>query len=155
MGILNPMAAIPVCETSEHTAAGSSTWQDLVSLLFQVPVQWRAGATWLMNQRVLCLLFSMSDAAGRPIIQQDLQAAAQWRLLGLPIVVSEFFPDVAPGTTPIAVGNWREAYLLINRRGLTILPDPYSIGWCVIYRLFARLGGGIICPNAARLLRIG
>ena len=58
------------------------------------------------------------------------------------------------GATPIAFGNFREAYMLINRRALTILPDPYSAGFCILYKLFARFGGGIICPNALRLLRV-
>jgi predicted phage gp36 major capsid-like protein len=44
--------------------------------------------------------------------------------------------------------------MLINRRALTILPDPYSAGFCILYKLFARFGGGIICPNALRLLRV-
>jgi len=73
---------------------------------------------------------------------------------GVPVVIANQMPDVAPGSTPVAFGDWRAAYLLVNRRALTILPDPYSAGWCVLYRLFARFGGGIICADAARLLRI-
>ncbi|GLR85838.1 phage major capsid protein [Bradyrhizobium iriomotense] len=154
IGILNPMAGIPICDTGVDTPAGTFTWQDLVMLMFQVPIAYHAGATWVANQRTLGLLFSMSDAAGRPIVQQDLQAAPRFTLLGHPIVVSEFWPDVAPGATPLAFGNFREAYMLINRRALTILPDQYSAGFCILYKLFARLGGGIICPDALRLLRV-
>ncbi|KRR14591.1 hypothetical protein CQ12_10690 [Bradyrhizobium jicamae] len=154
MGILNPNAGIPVCETSALTPAGQFTWQDLVGLLFEVPVEYHSNGVWLMNQRTLGQAFSMSDAAGRPILIQDLQNPLRWMLLGHPVIVSNFFPDVIPGATPVAFGNWKETYLLVNRRALTMLPDPYSAGWCVLYRLFARLGGGIICPTAARLLRI-
>ena len=27
--------------------------------------------------------------------------------------------------------------------------DPYSAGFCILYKFEARIGGGIICPNAA------
>jgi HK97 family phage major capsid protein len=123
-------------------------------LMFQVPIQYHANGSWIMNQRTMGLMFSMSDANGRPILIQDLQNPLRWMLLGHPVVVSQFWPDVAPGATSVAFGDWKSTYLIVNRRALTILPDPFSLGWCVLYRLYARLGGGIICPNAARLLRV-
>src|SRR5262249_19705934 len=146
----------PICDTAALTADGSFTWQDLVALMFQVPIEYHnANSRWIMNQRTLGMLFSMSDAAGRPIVIQNLQSPMTWMLLGFPITVSNFFPDVVPGATPIAFGDWRSTYMLVNRNALTLLPDPYSAGFCVLYKLFARLGGSTICPNAARLLRIG
>lgn len=154
MGILNPQSGIPICDCAAPTPVGQFTWQDLVGLMFEVPVEYHANGAWIMNQRTLGQLFGISDANGRPILIQDLQNPLRWMLFGHPVVVSQFWPDVAPGTTPVAFGDWKATYLLVNRRALTLLPDPYSAGWCVLFRLYARLGGGIICPNAARLLRI-
>src|SRR5262245_36839124 len=99
MGILNPASGIPICDTSDNTPAGQFTWQDLVMLMFQVPVEYHADSAWLMNQRTMGLMFAMSDATNRPILQQDLQQPTRWMLLGHPIVVTEFFPDVAAGST--------------------------------------------------------
>lgn len=154
IGILNPAAGIPICDTGAPTPAGQFTWQDLVSLMFAVPIEYHANGSWIMNQRTLGMLFGISDANGRPILIQDLQNPLRWLLLGHPVTISNFWPDVAPGATPVAFGDWKAAYLLINRKALTILPDPYSIGWCVLFKLYARLGGGIVCANAARLLRV-
>ena len=153
MGILNPASGIPICDTSANTAAGTIAWQDLLALMFEVPIQYHANGSWIMNQRTLGQLFGISDANNRPILIQDLQNPLRWMLFGHPVVVNQFWPDVVPGATPVAFGDWKETYMLVNRRALTLLPDPYSAGWCVLYRLYARLGGGIICPNAARLLR--
>ena len=52
-------------------------------------------------------------------------------------------PDVAPGSTPVAYGNWKQAYMVVNRRGVTVQNDPFS-----------GIDGSVVCPNAARLLRI-
>jgi len=52
LGILNPAAGIPVCETSEHTPTDRFSWQDLVGLRFEVPVQYGdANCAYLCNQR--------------------------------------------------------------------------------------------------------
>ena len=46
-------------------------------------------------------------------------------------------------------------YLVIVRRGIGVQIDRYSAGaWCVIHRFDARIGGGVICPSAGRMLRI-
>jgi predicted phage gp36 major capsid-like protein len=42
----------------------------------------------------------------------------------------------------------------VNRKNVTVMPDPYSAGFCHLFRFEARVGGAVTCPNAARLLRI-
>lgn len=152
IGILNPAAGIPICDTGAGTPAGQIGWQDLLGLMFSVPIEYHANGSWIMNQRTLGQLFGLSDANSRPVLIQDLQNPLRWLLFGHPVTISNFWPDVAPGATPVAFGDWKAAYLLVNRRALTMVPDLYT-GWCVLFRMFARLGGGIICANAARLLR--
>jgi HK97 family phage major capsid protein len=62
--------------------------------------------------------------------------------------------DVAPGATPVAFADWQRAYTVVNRRATTMLTDPFSAGFCTLFRFEARVGGSPTCPNAARLLRI-
>lgn len=74
IGILNPRSGIPICDTAAPTPAGQFTWAALVALRFEVPMQfWDSAAAYLMNQRTAGMLFSMSDANGRPIIVPSLQ----------------------------------------------------------------------------------
>jgi HK97 family phage major capsid protein len=63
-------------------------------------------------------------------------------------------PDTAPGATPVLFGNLQAAYLLVYRKQTTMLQDPYSMGYCILFRFGSRVGGTVICANAARLLRI-
>jgi hypothetical protein len=63
-------------------------------------------------------------------------------------------PNVTPGSTPIAFGDWKRTYTIVTRKNPTISVDPYSAGFCVLYKAEARVGGGVTCPNSARLLRI-
>lgn len=154
LGFLHPSAGIPICETAEATPVGQFAWQDLIALLFALPAEYAANAVFVMNRRTLGMLFTMSDGTGRPIVQQDLQEAGRWMLFGHRIVVNEYIPGVAPGNIAVAVGDFRAAYMTVMRRAVTLLPDPYSGGWCTLFKLWARVGGAILCPNAVRLLRI-
>lgn len=154
MGILNPNAGIPVCETSETTPTGQFSWADLIMLKWEIPQAWHAGASYLMNQRTFALLLTMSDAASRPIMIADPTQPGRMLINGSPIVIADQMPDCIAGSTPVAFGNWRQAYTIVDRRGTTVQPDPYSAGFCMLWRFSARLGGAVTCANMARLLRI-
>src|SRR5262249_41641111 len=152
----NPAAGIPIVETGEHTAPSQFTWQDLIMLRWQVPVslQGNGGGAYLMNANTWSLCATMSDANGRPIMTAAPSEAAPFLLGGVPVVIAQQMPDVIPGAMPIAYGNWQEAYTVVNRKAVTMMQDPYSAGFCVLFRFEARIGGAVTCPNAARLLRI-
>jgi len=154
MGILNPNAGIPICETSDATPAGTFTWQDLVMLRWQVPMSLQGNGTYLMNQHTFGLCLTISDANGRPIMVTAPTEAGTFMMAGSRIVIAQQMPDVVPGATPIAYGNWPEVYMVVNRKAVTMQQDPYSAGFCILYKFESRIGGGVICPNAARLLRI-
>jgi|GEM_PF-2201479 len=160
IGILNPNAGIQVCDTSPATPLDTFTWQDLVALKWQVPMQYHSGAgggaRYLLNQNTFGLLLTMSDASGRPMLVQFPQntPSTPFLLNGSPVQIVTQMPDPAPGTTPVAFGAWNEVYMIVNRKAVTLQVDPYSAGFCILHKWEARIGGGIICPSAARLLRI-
>jgi len=154
MGILNPAAGIPICDVSANTPAGQFTWQDLIMLKWQVPMQWHSGGKYLMNQKTFGLTLTMSDALGRPIMIATPQDNGSYIVNGSGVQVVTQMPDVAPGATPVAWGNWQQVYMIVYRKSVTMQQDPYSAGFCILYKFESRVGGGIICPLAARLMRI-
>jgi HK97 family phage major capsid protein len=107
-----------------------------------------------MNQNTFALGLTMSDSTGRPIMLPMPTDNSQFTINGSPVRIATRMPDVAPGATPVAFGDWKRAYMVVNRKAVTILQDPYSAGWCILFRFEARVGGAVVCPNAARLMRI-
>src|SRR5215831_1625283 len=90
MGILNPAAGIPICETAENTAPGQFTWQDLVALRWQVPVSLQGnGGSYLMNSHTWALCATLSDTSGRPIMTANASEAAPFLLGGVPVVIAQ------------------------------------------------------------------
>lgn len=107
-----------------------------------------------MNQRTAALLITMSDATGRPLLSQLPQGLPGFMIAGSPITIASQMPDVAPGSLPIAYGNWKAAFTVVERQGVTMLSDPYSAGFCHLFKFEARIDAATTCPNAARFLRI-
>jgi HK97 family phage major capsid protein len=153
-GIIHPSSGIPICDTSANTPANTFTWQDLLMLKWEVPVQFHTPeSSYAMNQRTFALTLTMSDANGRPIMLPSPVAPGAYLINGSPVYLATLFPDVAPGAVPVAFGNWKKTYTIATRRGITWQADPFSAGFCVLQKFSARVGGGVTCPNAARLLR--
>jgi HK97 family phage major capsid protein len=164
-GLLPASSGIPICDTGDATPAGQFTWQDLVGLAFEVPLQYHGGAVFMMNQKTAGLCATMSDATGRPLMtglpnQMPPSAGSRggltalFTIAGWPVVINSWMPDVAPGSCPVFFGNLTELYMLITRKAVSVVRDPYSYGFCVGFRFEARLGGTIICAGAGRFLRI-
>jgi len=99
-------------------------------------------------------VLTLSDSMGRPIMMASPAQAGQYLIAGSPVVIANQMPNVAVGATPVAFGSWKDAYMVVNRKAVTMQQDPYSAGFCVLFKFEARIGGAPICPNAARLLRI-
>jgi HK97 family phage major capsid protein len=123
-------------------------------LKFELPIQWHANGSYLMNQRTFALLLTMADGTGRPLLNPLPQNQPGYSLAGSPVVIASQMPDVAPGSTPVAFGDWKRAYTIAKRKAPTIQIDDYTAGWCRLFKAEARVGGATTCPNAARLLRI-
>jgi HK97 family phage major capsid protein len=154
IGILNPNSGIQVCDTAGSTPPGQFSWQDLIALKWSVNSQYHARGRYTMNQTSFALTLTMTDAIGRPIMISTPQDSGSYIINGSPISIVTQMPDPVPGATPVMFADFKSLYLLVYRRAVTMQQDPYSAGFCVLYKFSARVGGGIICPNAGKLLRI-
>jgi HK97 family phage major capsid protein len=97
---------------------------------------------------------TMSSTDGRPLLSALPAGMPGFALAGSPIVIASQMPDVQPGATPILFGNLRAAYVIVDRKAVTMQTDPYSAGFCILYKFEARIGGACTCPNSVRLLRV-
>jgi HK97 family phage major capsid protein len=87
-------------------------------------------ATWTMNAATRTALLGVTDTTGRPLFQPALSAPngadALGTLLGHPVVLDQFAPNIGPSTKPIAFGDFRAGYTLRNVGEFQIARDPYT-----------------------------
>ena len=165
MGILNTNSGIgsitAQASGSGGAPAGGFTWQDLVSLAYAVPEQYHGpGFAYFTSQEGMAYILTMTGADGHPIIKFMPEGGGRPTIAGFPVRVNTWMPKPAAGglwptgSVPVTVGNWRQAYLVVMRRAITMQRDDYSAGYCVLWKTEARVGGDVVCANAAKHLKV-
>ncbi|WP_371396212.1 phage major capsid protein [Fretibacter rubidus] len=125
----------------------------LLDLVYAPATRYRSDASFVMNRRTVSAIRKFKDADGNYIWQPATEAGAPSTLLGYKLVEVEDMPDIASGTTPIAFGDFRRGYLIVDRQGVRVLRDPYSAKPYVLFYTTKRVGGGVQDFNAIKLLK--
>ena len=126
----------------------------LLDLVYAVKSGYRQNGSFVMNRRTQSEIRKMKDANGNYLWQPPAQAGGQASLMGFPLVEAEDMPDIGAGNFPIAFGDFRRGYLVVDRMGVRVLRDPYSAKPYVLFYVTKRVGGGVQDFDAIKLLKI-
>ena len=129
----------------------------LIDLVHSVRAPYRAGAGvgWQMNSKTAAILRKLK-AKGESetyLWQPSVIAGQPDMLLGYPVYENEFMSDIGTNAYPIAFGNWRRGYTIVDRIGLRLLRDPYTKKGFVKFYFTKRVGGSVTDTNAIKLLK--
>ncbi len=104
-----PLGILNYTGTQEIAAVGAPTVDDLldaVGLLLAANAD-PAGTRWMMTSRDFIALRKLKDTTGQYLIQPDVTAALGYRLLGIPVTVTNRIPTSVddPATTTVNEGG--------------------------------------------------
>jgi HK97 family phage major capsid protein len=125
----------------------------LIDLVYALKSGYRQNAAWVMNRTTQSVLRKLKDTNGNYLWQPAATAGARASLMGFELVEAEDMPDIGTDTTPIAFGDFRRGYLVVDRRGVNILRDPFSAKPYVLFYTTKRVGGGVQDFDAIKLLK--
>ena len=128
---------------------------DLVNTIYALKAAYRNNATWMTSRGVLREARKLKDGQGNFIWQPAMVAGQPSSLLGFPIVEAEDMPALASGSLSMAFGDFREAYQIVDRVGLSVLRDPYTQYPFVAFKFRKRTGGGAVSFEALKFVRFG
>ncbi len=125
----------------------------IIDLVYKLNSRYRAGANFIMNSATTGSVRKLKDTNGQYLWQPNLQVGQPDMLLGYPVATWEQMDDVGTNKYPIGFGNWRRAYVLVDRVGMRVTRDNVtSIGFVKFY--IRRREGGIVLNNdAAKFLK--
>jgi HK97 family phage major capsid protein len=146
--------ATGVADNFKTASATVSPADDLLAMIFALRPGHRKGAAWQMNAATLAAVSKWKNQSGDYIWKPGTAAGLPSTLFGLPVFENEHMPAVGAGATPIALGNWKKAYTIVDRT-LTVLRDPYTNKPFVNLYLNSYYGGGLRDSEAVKLLKIG
>lgn len=133
-------------------AAAPNGGDVLISALYGLKAPYRANATWAMNRATTSATRKLKDSDGAYIWSPGIAAGQPASLLGYPVAAFEDMPDPATGSLSVAVGDFREAYTIVERIGMRILRDPYSNKPYVGLYMTKRCGGDVVNFEAIKLV---
>lgn len=143
----------------DGTVVKGITTDDILSLIYAVPAQYRRNGVLLVNSQTELALRLLKDTNDQYLWQPSLQAGRPNTFAGFPVYNQEDIPSIPTGTTAADVaifGDLRSGYRILDRLGITIqrLTELYAESGLVGFRAHYRVGGGVIRPNALRVLHI-
>lgn len=126
----------------------------LIDLQHALKTSYRNGAAFLMNDSTCQVIRKFKDGDGNYIWRPGLLEGSPETLLGKPIEYDDNIDDIGAGKYPIFYGNFKRAYLIIDRFGTRVLRDPYTAPPYVKFYTTRRVGGGIVMYEAIKAFKI-
>lgn len=108
-----------------------------------------------MNRSVLQSVRLLKEATTDQYLwQPGLAAGAPDTLLGVPVAQAADMPIAANDSLSVALADFKQAYLIVDRIGLRILRDPFTDKPFVKFYTTRRVGGEVVNTDAIKLLKL-
>lgn len=145
---------IPAGHASAPTDANLTA--ALIKLVSALRRPYKANAVFIMNSNTAVRLRTIQDAQGRFLWAPtgNLIEGVEHPLLGYRVEIDENMPDIGAGTTPIAFGDFRQGYVIVDRQGIRVNRDELTQKGRVVFDVYKRVGGGAGDFNAIKFLKI-
>lgn len=143
--------------TLQYIPSGGATTitaDGLKDTVWGLRAPYRAGSSFLMNSNTANAVDKLKASGSGDYIWRDgMQAGSPPSLLGYPVEFDETMPDVAAGSLSIAFGNFKLAYVIVDRAGIRFLRDPFTDKPRLLFYAYKRVGGGLANTEALKLVK--
>ena len=137
--------------------ADQVTADGLISLVHNVKSDYSRNGTFVFNRTTLAAIRKLKDTAGQYVFQagMSLQGGVTNTVLGMPYVEATDMPSEGANTFPVAYGDFRRGYMIVDRVNLAVLRDPFTQATTGNVRYIARkrVGGQVIQKEAISKLK--
>lgn len=142
----------------EQVNSGTSaqvTADSLFRLYYKLKDEYARRATFLMNRATVQAVRLLKEATTNQYLwQPGLAAGTPDTLLGIPVAEASDMPVAAANSLSVAIGDFRSAYLIVDRVGFRILRDPFTEKPFVKFYTTRRVGGEVVNFEAVKLLKL-
>lgn len=133
--------------------ASTAPTDNLIDLIHSLKRGYRQNGSFVLNDLTVSKIRKFKDVDGQYLWQPSMQMGEPSRLLGYPAETDDNMPDVGASAYPVAFGDFKRAYLVIDRIGIRVLRDPFTSKPNVLFYTTKRVGGGIQNFEAIKFLK--
>lgn len=136
------------------TGGNTLVADDIIKLFFSIKEIYANDTNFLMSRDALQKIRMLKDNNGQYLWQPNLSENGKSSLFGVDIKVSTDMPNVENGKLPIAFGNFKSAYQIVDRGNMRVLRDPFTHKPYVKFYTTKKVGGDVVNFDAIKLLEI-
>lgn len=133
--------------------ASSNPGDALIELLFALKQGYRNGAAFVTSDKTMAAIRKWKDGQGNYLWAAPTTSEQVGTILGKPVYTDDYMDELGANKFPVAVADWKRAYTIADRMGVSILRDPYTNKPFVQFYATKRVGGGITNFEAIKLLK--
>ncbi|MCL2342387.1 MAG: phage major capsid protein [Firmicutes bacterium] len=141
-----------------HTAASADgiSFDDVIKLYYSLRSPYRNKAVFAANEKTVMKLRMLKGTDGQYIWQPSVTLGAPDMLLGRPVYVSSYIPEMAADAKVLIFGDFTY-YWIGDRRGRTFerLNELFALTDQVGFKATQRVDGKLILPEAVKVLQMG
>lgn len=144
-------------QTVEQVNLGSAATLNadgLINLMYSLKDPYRSNARWAFNRMTHAKVRQLKDTQGRYYWQPSFEMGQPPQLLGAGIVEMNDLPDVAANALAVMWADWSQFYTIVDRIGLSVLVDPYTVKPYTEYYTRKRVGGDVTNFEAGKIGKI-
>jgi len=142
--------------TVNSGAAAALTADGLLLLYYGIKTDYARAALWMLNRSSIGQIRRLKDNDNQYLWAPGLSAGVPNTINGAPYVEAPDMPDVAASAKPVAFGDFRRGYVIVDRIAMEMLRDPYTQATSGAVRMIfrRRVGGQVVLPEAIVLQNI-
>lgn len=153
-GLLTYAAANPNCVINSGKK-GVITADSIVKLFYSLSEKFSPNAKFLMSRNILQTVRMLKETnSGKYLWQPDLSGTGVDTLLGAEVVECPEMPKASNDSLAIVVGDFENAYQIVDRKDIRILRDPYTDKPFIKYYATKKVGGDVLNSNAFKALKL-
>lgn len=143
----------------DYVASGHATEitaDGLIGLYYGVKEAYANSGVWAMSRDTLRVIRTLKDGQGRYLWEPSLQIGSPAMILGRPYISAPDMPSIGAGTYPVAFGDFRRAYTVVDRIQIEMTVDPFASKATGMVEISARkrVGGQVVLAEAIKKLKI-
>lgn len=133
--------------------ATSVTADAFFNLVFSLKDYYTPNARFMMKRTTVRDAMKLKDGQGNYLWQMgDIRGGQPSTILSFPVDRCEDMPTVAAGSLSVAFGDFRAAYTIVDRLGITLLRDNLTAKPWVKFYNRRRVGGDVVNFEAFKLM---
>lgn len=131
-------------------AATSITADGIIDLKYSLKTDYASRASFILNRSTLKAIRKLKDGDGQYLWQAGLADARPNSIDGDSYTEMPDMPSLGAGNKAMAYGDWKRAFILVDRTGMALLRDELTRASAGQVKLLAhrRLGGQVVLAEA-------